>query len=873
MRLLLTLLFLMATLPVSAGPRFSYEAMPGKLPRDARPVAYRIEITPNLQTLSFSGTEQIDVELLQPTATLTLNAVGLTFGEVSIDGRRGRAAQDVAEQTVTLIFGGRLAPGRHTLSIAWTGRIGAQPSGIYYNDYTDQDGPQRMLVTQFEPTDARRMFPSWDEPLFKATFSLSVVLPSGVTPVSNMPQARQEPGGGGWVRTVFQTTPPMSTYLLALVAGQIERITAKAGEVEIGVVAPRGKVEQGRLALEAARHLLPFYNDYFAAPFPLPKLDMIAIPGNFAFNAMENWGAITYIDSALLFDPSTSSQQTREDVWMVVAHEMAHQWFGDLVTMAWWDDIWLNEGFAAWMQRKATDHFNPGWNIWLRAHAARETAFALDVRPASHPVQRPVEDESEVQGVFDAITYQKGRSFIRMLESWLGEEPFRDGIRRYMKAHTLSNASTADLWAALGEASGKPVAEIAAGLTEREGVPLVEVKQSCEDDSTLVKLTLDRLAIGVEKAEPAGNWQVPVVLGRPGEGEGATLLLGARGAQVKLAGCGRPVKANWGGVGYFRSRYQPAELKALGDAYNDLAAADRVGLLADQWALVEAGLSPPAGWLDLTRDVPDESELVVWTEIVGTLRRIDDLARGSPDRPTFRTHAAATLRPALARIGWDAKEGEPANDALLRTLLIAALGQFDDDATMAEAKARFQRFLEDRASLPAALQEAVATVVGQHADLATWEALHKLGQESSGTEARLRWYLALAQARDSALIARTVAIGETDELPNGRVNRFLIEAAGASDDPDLVWNLFLPRRAAVLRRLSESHRQQLLPGIAGASSNPAISQALQGLPESELTNGARYQTRKAVDDIAIRAKFRGTLLPALGQWLKANAGS
>lgn len=872
MRLLIALL-LLVSVPGWAGPRFSYEAMPGKLPRDARPVSYQIEITPNLQTLTFSGTEQIEIELLQPAATVTLNAVGLAFQEVSLDGRRGRVAADPADQTVTLIFGDRLAAGRHTLSIAWTGRIAEQPSGLYYNDYADEGGPQRMLVTQFEPTDARRMFPCWDEPLFKAKFSLAVVLPAGVTAVSNMPPARREPGGGGWVRTVFQPTPPMSSYLLALVAGQLERITGKAGEVEIGVVAPRGKAEQGRLALEAAERLLPFYNEYFGSPFPLPKLDMIAIPGNFAFNAMENWGAITYIDSALLFDPASSSQQTREDVWMVVAHEMAHQWFGDLVTMAWWDDIWLNEGFAAWMQRKATDHFNPGWNIWLRAHAARETAFALDVRPASHPVQRPVEDESEVQGIFDAITYQKGRSFIRMLESWLGEEPFRDGIRRYMRAHALSNAGTADLWAALGAASGKPVAAIAAGLTEQAGVPLVDVRQSCEDGSTLVRLTLDRLVLGEQEKAPAADWQVPVVLGRPGEGEGATLLLDAKGTEVKLAGCGLPVKANWGGVGYFRSRYQPAELKALGEAYGDLAAADRVGLLADQWALVEAGLAPLAGWLDLTRDVPEETELVVWTEVVGTLRRIDDLVGGSPDRAAFRAHAAATLRPALARLGWEAKQGEPANDPLLRAQLIVALGQFDDAATVTEAQTRFQRFLEDRGSLPAALQEAVALVAGQHADLATWEALRRLGQAAAGTEARLRWYWALAQARDPALIARTVAISETDELPNGRVNRFLIEAAGASGDPDLVWNLFLPRRAGVLRRLSEPHRQQLLPGIAAASGSPSIAKALQALPESGASNGAGYQARKAVDDIAIRGKLRATLVPALGQWLKANAGS
>jgi len=868
---------LAATQPAAAEQKFDFATTPGKLPKEVRPSAYRIDIKTDLDALTFTGHEEVDIDAAKPTDTITLNALGLAFQSAALKGEDGAAAEvsiDEKQQTATLRFPHPLGAGAHTLTIDYSGPIRPQPSGLYYNDYATHGdaasgGKKRMLVTQFEATDARRMFPGWDEPAFKATYTLSAVVPETFRTISNMPAAQEEPAGGGQKKVSFAVTPKMSSYLLVLVAGEMDRINQSVGDTDIGVDAVKGKGEQGRYALGAASMILPYYNDYFGVKYPLPKLDLIAIPGNYAAGAMENWGGITYIDNALLFDPATSSEATRQSIFHVIAHEMAHQWSGDLVTMAWWDDIWLNEGFASWMDSKASDHFNPDWKVWLRAHAETDRAMAQDSRRTTHPIQQVIKDESEADAAFDSITYLKGQAFIRMIENYLGETIFRDGMRRYMAAHAYSNSTTADLWAALEAASGKPVASIAAGFTEQPGIPLVMLKTRCADGETQVTLGQSRFTIHDPGAAKL-TWQVPVTLGRPGEAP-QSLLLGPKGATATFAGCGKPVKANIGDVGYYRVRYDDDDLKALAAAYSQLTPADRVNLLGDVWAMAEAGLDGPQQFLDLTRQLVGETELAVWTQVLTSLREIDDLERGSPDREAFRAYARGLLAPVLARIGWDPKPDDTSDITLLRGSLIRTLGRFGDAGVVAEAKKRFQAFIADPASLPPSLQDSVVSVVGYTADRAIWDQLHALGKAASGTETRLRFYGALAGAQDPALIADAVAIADTGEITPGRVNRFIAGAAGASDNPDLVWKLFLPRHTAVMAKLSAEQASGLMPLIAAASSNPAIARELMALPEVKSSAGARREAEQAAEDIAFKASFRARLLPAVSNWLKRAA--
>jgi aminopeptidase N len=853
---------------------FKFETTPGQLPKEVVPAAYRIQLIPDLARLSFTGVEEVDVRVTRPTATVTLNAAELAISRAAVAGAGAALAEvsyDNKKNTATLHFATPLPVGPHTLVLNFSGRIPETPAGIYYDDYTTSAGTQRMLVTQFEAIDARRMFPCWDEPAFKATFQLTVTLPADLVVVSNTPVAHSEAvpaaGGGALKKTVFATTPRMSSYLLVLCAGHLERIHDTATGTDIGVFAVTGKAEQGRFAMESADRILTYYNQYFALPYPLPKLDLIAVPGNFAAGAMENWGGITFIDNDLLLTPGSSSESTRQTVFAVVAHEMAHQWSGDLVTMAWWNDVWLNEGFASWMAAKSTDALNPGWHYWLHEHAAKESAMSEDARPTTHPIQMNITDDSQIDSAFGAISYQKGESFIRMLETYLGEGAFREGMRQYMKTHAYSNATTADLWAALQAASGKPVAEIAAGFTEQPGIPLIRVQVACRGQQTVATLSQHRFTINDPKAT-ALSWQVPVQLGIAGATPETVLVKGS--ASFEAAGCGKPVKANWGDTGYYRVEYDAANLAALTAAYPTLPAADRVNLLSDQWALAAAGRAKLAAYLDLTQRLSGESDYVVWQDVIARLRELDNLARSLPVRATLHHYARTLLEPVFARTGWDPKAGESSDIALLRPALIEALGVFGDEQVVAGSRQRFAAFRQDPASLPANLRTPVIETVARSADQATFEQLRALGKAATGSEDKLRYYYALAGAQDPRFISEDLAIARSDEIANGRVPRFLQQLAQRSATPDAVWRAVVEQRAPLLEKMPEGFRFRLLPVIAAQSLNPAVGRELQAMPEMQGSPGARYEAARARSQIEERAELRARLMPELSAWLERH---
>lgn len=854
---------------------FRFETTPGQLPKTALPRAYRIELRPDVAAATFTATEEIDVNVAVPTDTIVVNAVDLTFDsvvDVQSPGQPAAVSVDAAAQTATLRLGTRLGVGLHTLRVQYHGPITAQPAGLYYNDYGTGRHRRRMLVTQFEPTDARRMFPGWDEPAFKATFTLSVVIPRDQVALSNTPVRTERPAGvdrhGRALKEVtFETTPSMSTYLVALAAGDLKAVRGEAAGVRIASWAVAGKESQGRAALSDAAELLPYYNDYFGVDYPLPKLDLLAVPGNFDAGAMENWGLITFIDDSLLFDPAASSESTRRDIYETVAHEMAHQWSGDLVTMAWWDNLWLNEGFAAWMEAKATDHFRPEWNVWLDALSGKERAMTSDARSTSHPVQARVVNDSDVLTLFDDITYQKGSQLIRMIETYVGEDAFRRGMRSYMKRHAYSNATTADLWAELEAASGRPVGSIAATFTEQPGLPLVRVDARCEAGRTRVTLSQRRFTLHDATAAPL-TWQIPVRLGFAGSAVAPTeVLLGAAPAAVEIDGCAAPVKANLGDVGYYRVDYDPATRAALSARLATLSPADRVNLLGDEWALVTAGDADAGDYLGLLSQLTDEREVVVWDQVTGALLQIDALLYGRPEREAFRARARALLGIPFARLGWEPKPGEPGDHVLLRGSLIDALGTLGDAAVLSESRTRFDHFVAEPRSLDPSLRDAVASNVGRRADAATFARLHALGKSAGGTEERLRYYRALAAAQDPSLLKPLIAILLTDEVSPARVATVLATAAAEGPDPEAVWRAALRVKGPLLDKLSVDQRERVLPRVASATSNPRIAEELLALPESNATTGATYEARRAAERIATRAEQRERLVPAIGAWL------
>jgi aminopeptidase N len=865
--LLATTLLTFATAARAEAP-FAFDRTPGKLPKTVVPDAYRIDIVPDLDKLAFTGTESIDLHVRAAVDRFVLNQAGLTLRQATLeDGTPAKVTLDEKTQTATLAFPHAVAAGKHTLSIAYSGPIPETPNGIYHDDYKTASGEKkRMLVTQFEVSDARRMFPGWDEPAFKATFQLSVTLPKDMAVVSNMPEGTSTPVGADRRHIAFATTPRMSTYLLALLAGDMQAIHARAGGTALAAWTPAGETAQAQYALDVEAAVLPYYNSYFGVLYPLPKLDLIAVPGNYEAGAMENWGAITFIDEDMLFDPKTSSPATRESIHHVVAHEMAHQWSGDLVTMGWWDNIWLNEGFASWMELKATDHFNPSWQTWPRQHADRESAMAQDALPTTHPVQQAIHDETEANTAFDGISYQKGSQIIRMIEDWVGPDVFRDGMRRYMKAHRYGNTTSADLWAALASASHRDVAHVAASFTEQPGIPLVHVARGGQGGQCTVTLTQDRFVIH-DPHPTALTWTIPITVGAPGVAPRRLELAGAP-VTLKLADCAAPLKANLGEAGYYRTAYDEASLAALAKVLPQLDAADRANLLGDQFALFVAGRAPVSRYLDLLASLRGERNIAVWADTLGHLRRLDTALAGSPQRARFAAFAAGLVRPELARLGWDARPGEPFLDALLRPDLIAAMGQFDDPATVAEARRRFAAFVRDPAALAPALREPVLDIVGHSADQATYDTLKRLGIQASSTEEKLRYFFAMAQAGDANLIAENVAFADAGELPNGRIDIFLNTASRLSGNADLVFRDVVPVEAKLAVRMpADGLGPTALVSAASGSSNPATARAILAAKSSNGSVGSRIWAARTADRIGALAELRARAAAQIGAWL------
>src|SRR5205809_6783457 len=666
---------------------FDFASTPGKLPKQVRPTEYAIWVKPDLKKLAFAGRETVKLNVAEPTRELILNALDLTITDAEIDGKtvpKTAIKFDAKNELLTIATPEELTLGEHTLAIRFAGKINQFGRGLFYAKYQEQGaGAKKMFLgTQFEATDARRLFPCWDEPVFRALFQLTAVVPETWMAVSNMPIASEKKVAGG--REVeFQPTPLMSSYLNVFCAGEFDAIESEVDGVKLRITTTKGKVESARYALEATAQILHYYNEYFGIPYPLPKLDQLAIPGGFG-GAMENWGGITYYESALLFDPKNSSTETKQNIYEVIAHEVAHMWFGDLVTMAWWDNLWLNEGFASWMGTKCTAHFNPQWEVWLeksiprdpvrRIGIVKETAMEGDARATTHSIQQKVANEAEANSAFDDITYKKGQSFLRMLESFLGEETFRDGIRRYMQAHKYSNSTTADLWNALTEASGRPIVEIAAGWTEQPGFPVVNVSR---ESNGKVALSQERFTVNFRDNTDA-TWKIPLTYFIDGQSAPTTLLMSGKMATLGDVPFDRALKLNVEGAGNYRVAYDEASWKLLLASRRGMNVPDQVNLLSDAWAFVQAGQQPFRFYTKLIDRLPPSTALAVREQIINAFDYVDHLLAAAPEREEFRRYARRVLRPALDTLTLQTKPGEPMTASLLRASLVQELGLLGD---------------------------------------------------------------------------------------------------------------------------------------------------------------------------------------------------
>ena len=728
-----------------------------RLPRTVVPSRYDLRLEPDLAAATFAGRVEIAVVVHEPVEEIVLNAAELQIAQAFVEGAPGdriatSATLEEETERCRLRLGRSLAPGKWGLTIRFTGTLNDKLRGFYRSKYKNKEGEWRWLAaTQFEATDARRAFPCWDEPAFKAVFASTLVVDPALQVVSNTAVAEERTENGKKV-VRFADTIPMSTYLVAYIVGELEATEAvMVGKAPLRVWSVPGKGGLTRFGRDIGAFSLSYFEEYYGRKYPGDKLDLIAIP-DFAAGAMENLGAITFRETALLLDESTATHAERERVADVVAHENAHMWFGDLVTMGWWNGLWLNEAFATFMEMLAVDAWKPEWDRWTTFGASRSSALAVDGLRSTRPIEFPVEAPKDADAMFDVLTYEKGASVLRMLEQYVGPAVFRDGVRRYLERHAFGNTETSDLWRALGEASEQPIPEVMDGWIFHPGYPLIDVRRTPENRLVLRQRRFLYLGDEVGPAEEP-VWRTPVQLrfleaggGRPEQ----TLLSGGDAATFEI-GRASAALVNAGGHGFYRVRYAPDLLTPLLAALDRLEAIERFNLVNDAWAAVLAGLTPLAEYLGLTSHFRGERDKNVWSVIVGSFHTLNRIVEPE-DRPRLAALVRDRLTPAASALGWQPAAGESELTGQLRGDLLRALGTLGDDANV---QARAAGLFAGQAA-DANVLAAVVAVLAHAGDAGRYAEFEQRFHAARTPQEEQRYLLALAGFRRPELIDRTL---------------------------------------------------------------------------------------------------------------------
>lgn len=841
----------------------------GQLPDSVTPVKYDITIDPNAAAKTFTGRETISVMVKPATRSITLNAADLKITRATLDGKPVAMTLDPTKQQLTLKPRAPINPGAHTLGFEWSGKINDTAAGFFAIDYQNPDGSAaRMLATQFEAPDARRFAPMFDEPAFKAKFKLSAVAPAGQLAYSNMPAAVTRLADGRQLYN-FAETPVMSSYLLFLGMGDVERKTVMAGKTEIGIITRRGVVDQGDYALSQAKRLLTYYNDYFGQPYPLPKLDMIAGPGSSQFfGAMENWGAIFYFEPTVLFDPKRATVSGKQSIFVTVAHEMAHQWFGDLVTMRWWDDLWLNEGFASWMENKASADLNPEWFARETAVAFdREGAMGADATAATHPIIRHVETVDQIGEAFDGITYQKGQAVIGMIESTLGADAFRTGLRRYMARYKYGNTDTDQLWAELEAASGQPVKAFAHDFTLQGGVPMITVEGArCESGNTAVMLRQGRFGLDAASKAPQ-LWQVPLVVKTLGGAPATSLVKSSQPFRVTVPGCGALV-VNPGKGSYVRVRYDDATHAALVDNYAKLALADRLGTLGDDFALASSGDQSLARYFDVVGAVTPDANPLEWASIAGGLGTLSALYAQTDLEAPMRARTVKLLAPVMVRVGFTAQADEPAVVTALREVLVTRLGLDGDPDVAAQARRYVAALATDPLAIPPAIRQPILTTYAVNATPQEWDALLAITKATNNPVVKNGYVRLLGVARDDALARRALELIKGDAFTAPQKAELLGAIAGRH--PDMAFDFAVANLDLINGLLETSTRAGYIVALGAGSNDPAMPGKIEAFAAKNLPEGSRGGAKRALTTIAVRKASADRLRAATATWLQRS---
>lgn len=788
-----------------------------QLPKHIRPLHYHLTLTPNFSDFTFDGEEDIEIVIIEPTDRIVLHAADLRIltGELTRDWETYQPTEiilDAEKETVTFLFSTVLVPGTARLHNEFIGILNDQMRGFYRSTYTVDGKEHIMAVTQFEPADARRAFPCWDEPAIKARFSLTLKVPSGYDAISNMPVEREM-----WTNKrniYFEPTPIMSTYLLAMAVGKFHSIEKMSDEgVLVRIIAPIGKQvgKRGQFALDVATKTLSFFGDYFGIPYPLQKLDLLAVP-DFAAGAMENWGLVTYRETAILFDPDESSAVAKQRVALVIAHELAHQWFGNLVTMEWWTDLWLNEGFASWIEYLALDHLFPEWKIWTQFVATdMAEALRLDALKNSHPIEVPVSTPAQISETFDAISYSKGASIIRMLHAYLGEEAFREGLQNYLARYQYGNAATDNLWAALSEASRKPVKDMMDCWTKQAGYPVVSVykDQLPATSNERQRLVCYQSRFLSNSATDKTRWDIPLAINGPAfskpEHPAFAKNLKQIAFEIPTISSDGWITANPGQKGFYRVNYQDRLFERLIPAVKSkaLTPEERFGLQNDTFALARASSMPVIKALELSEAYREETEYAVWADIATNLGELKGLWAWESYYEAFCAFARDLFEPVAKRMGWNVTPDDDHQTRLLRALALGALGGYGDPLTIDLARYYCGSFLRNPDALHPDLRAFTFYLVIKHGDVEAYEDILAVYRKANLQEEKIRCLAALGASQDPSLLKRTLAFSLSQEVRSQDTVFPIMNVAVNRHGRELAWQFLQENWAEFNRRYGD----------------------------------------------------------------------